>query len=796
MQKLYSRMKRIVFSTLFLFFFFSRAQAANLIGHWGFEEGSGEIAGDSSTNQLDGQIYNGEYVQGKIGHFALDFNGQNTYVEIGYSPLLNPDSVSISLWFKPRGTQLSEADLLDKGHGGNTNPYYSGYVLQYDGSHHNTINAIYGNGSNFPSLNTGGDFLDNKWHHLVAILGADDIALYMDNQLINQIPGQGAITDNDSPLYIGRHRHIGRYFNGLIDDLCFYDGPISRSEIANLYYQGSFYARSSWPSIHRDSQNSDYLPFSTTSLIENKWAGLNGEYTAMLTSVSTGPEGNIYFTTGKSEGYGNLHAYNQQGNELWRSSNLDIGAFTSTPLIDRQGDIYLGDTDEFFAFRANGIAKWKTTGVEGPFASAAFSPEGYVIAIGGYGKVYAIDPKDGHLAADPLDLPGLPPNANVITAPSSLWKCPYCDGNPGTVMVESGESLTVNDIFNGLFGYKFKITNTPAVHPRNGKIYIVGTIKSSVPPFALGKFYVIDFIPEEHGHPGSLQLIAEKGIGPGSGASPVISSDGGHIYAPDGSGILHTFDVNGNEIWSLKVGVHPSSPGTGPDGTIYTVDGSSLYAIKDLGTSGIKLWQTDLFPKIRERLAVTLPGNAVVRCNSVVSASKNLLYLTVASGYEKLFLGQTKPVFFPMESLLVVMKPPSSVSVPGTAIDPENIIEACLVLPDTTESVIALDKNGKVMVVHASINSSIAYSIAKSFNLPSLKPVGGITVLEPIRIPGDLDSNWCVDRQDFQLLTARLNNSSTSFDPFFDLNGDGKVSIADARKLVTLFTNPRGTPCN
>jgi hypothetical protein len=29
----------------------------------------------------------------------------------------------------------------------------------------------------------------------------------------------------------------------------------------------------------------------------------------------------------------------------------------------------------------------------------------------------------------------------------------------------------------------------------------------------------------------------------------------------------------------------------------------------------------------------------------------------------------------------------------------------------------------------------------------------------------------------------------------FDLNGDGQVNIADARKLTLLFNNPQGAPC-
>lgn len=62
---------------------------------------------------------------------------------------------------------------------------------------------------------------------------------------------------------------------------------------------------------------------------------------------------------------------------------------------------------------------------------------------------------------------------------------------------------------------------------------------------------------------------------------------------------------------------------------------------------------------------------------------------------------------------------------------------------------------------------------------------------------GDFNNDGCVDLADLtnELLPA-IRSGST--DLKFDLNGDGPVNIADARKLVNLFTNtnPRGASCN
>lgn len=59
---------------------------------------------------------------------------------------------------------------------------------------------------------------------------------------------------------------------------------------------------------------------------------------------------------------------------------------------------------------------------------------------------------------------------------------------------------------------------------------------------------------------------------------------------------------------------------------------------------------------------------------------------------------------------------------------------------------------------------------------------------------GDLNGDGCVDRTDYYIIVADIRGAEPH-NPAFDLNGDGVVNIADARYLVTLFTNSRGAPC-
>jgi fibro-slime domain-containing protein len=62
---------------------------------------------------------------------------------------------------------------------------------------------------------------------------------------------------------------------------------------------------------------------------------------------------------------------------------------------------------------------------------------------------------------------------------------------------------------------------------------------------------------------------------------------------------------------------------------------------------------------------------------------------------------------------------------------------------------------------------------------------------------GDLTGDKCIDKTDLTALLAVINGPNPKpAVTYHDLNGDGKVNVADSRKLVTLFTNPRGAACN
>jgi len=212
----------------------------NLIGWWKMDEGQGDIAYDSAYDH-HGSLQGGPlWVAGKVGPYALDFDGSNDYMDLGdiFNDVQLP--VTMSAWICKRG---------DSGHrifqSDNTSDTKSGFWfwVYLDG----TLQAAYG-------ANTGlyGDSRRSKvsdtivtndvWTHVAAVIrGPEDMDIY-----INGVDAGGEYegTGGDMVHVTGANASIGwsiwgpAYYDGKMDDLMIFDRSLSALEIQALYERG------------------------------------------------------------------------------------------------------------------------------------------------------------------------------------------------------------------------------------------------------------------------------------------------------------------------------------------------------------------------------------------------------------------------------------------------------------------------------------------------------------------------------------------------------------------------------
>ncbi|MFH1881675.1 MAG: LamG-like jellyroll fold domain-containing protein [Planctomycetota bacterium] len=199
----------------------------SLVGWWTFDEGTGDIAADSSGNGNDGTLHGPvEWTtEGKLGG-AMKFTGPYNYVLVENSPELNPtDAITIAAWINPswtgnnrilqKGTSDNQYRLI-KEWGDNTKFHLSG------------VGALFPQGV-LPPL--------GEWTHFAATYDGSAMKMYFDGLVVAEMSASGDIATSDEPIFIGNKHSTapaGDEFNGILDDVRIYNRALSQSEIKRL----------------------------------------------------------------------------------------------------------------------------------------------------------------------------------------------------------------------------------------------------------------------------------------------------------------------------------------------------------------------------------------------------------------------------------------------------------------------------------------------------------------------------------------------------------------------------------
>ena len=203
------------------------------VAHWKFDEGQGDTAYDSSGNGNDGTLIGPpSWVSGKVGNYALDFDGVDDYVE---TAVINLDNVSVSAWIK-----VSEEDGLYSIVG---NWESGGYGLSYNKYDNNEFHfSVHVNGA-YRSVFSNATVQLDRWYYIVGTYDGDNGYMHVDGiKQADSFAVSGTISSSVCPVMIGADPRSGQdpisFFNGLIDDVRIYDRALSAEEILVLYWQG------------------------------------------------------------------------------------------------------------------------------------------------------------------------------------------------------------------------------------------------------------------------------------------------------------------------------------------------------------------------------------------------------------------------------------------------------------------------------------------------------------------------------------------------------------------------------
>lgn len=241
----------------FLFLFSSIAHAdtrTGLVGWWQFEEGSGTSAYDSSGNGNTGTLTNApSWVAGKIGNYALSFDGSN-YVNLG-SVASNNTVGTFSAWIYV--SSWSEGVM---GYGSTNAGLYvfsfrinsSSDGVPVDGNAYMELRAYdQGVGGSVSYTLHGSTVLQrNTWYHVVLTADGSVNKIYVNGNVetivaflgsnIGKWVGGLTTPAGATKIYLASQfvsNSPSNFFNGIIDDVRIYNRALSASDVTELYNQ-------------------------------------------------------------------------------------------------------------------------------------------------------------------------------------------------------------------------------------------------------------------------------------------------------------------------------------------------------------------------------------------------------------------------------------------------------------------------------------------------------------------------------------------------------------------------------
>ena len=216
---------------------FAQLELKTLTGLWLFDEGSGNLAADSSDSALDATIEGSPaWVDGVFGS-GLELDGVDAYVEVPSH--VNPtDAITVSLWVKSMtDTWNQHGWMVEK---------RNAYIIHPNANTKNVSWPICNNGCwNKPGSWRDGEVGPNditEWHLYTTTFDSatGEWNIYIDgisesSMTINQDP----IDADDGPLYIGRDTCCdGRFGNAVIDEVAIFNVALSAAEIQMMMDKG------------------------------------------------------------------------------------------------------------------------------------------------------------------------------------------------------------------------------------------------------------------------------------------------------------------------------------------------------------------------------------------------------------------------------------------------------------------------------------------------------------------------------------------------------------------------------
>jgi hypothetical protein len=360
--------------------FVSYAEAdAALIGHWNFDEGSGQTAADSSGSGNDGTLGITAGVEDQDPTwesvscgYALTFDGSDDEVDLSSVPIGNRSAWTFTAWIKTSST--AKMTIYSEGNSGSDKYVY------IDKKSDGKVEYYLRNDPNHPIFSGSTVVHDDAWH-LVTIVqrSPTDRELYVDGKSEGTNTVNSGTVSHDVATIGTLNYQYGPtdYFAGTIDDVRIYDHALSLAEISALTASPPTDCAADWMATgsftgNGTSQSITGLGFQPeVVIIKGDLAATNGVIRSTTMSgtkdiwATTAPEANL-ITSLDSDGFsvgGDSRVNGSSSTYYWTAFNANadmvVGTYTGDGSVstDTQAISGLGFSPEYLIVISNG-ANW------------------------------------------------------------------------------------------------------------------------------------------------------------------------------------------------------------------------------------------------------------------------------------------------------------------------------------------------------------------------------------------------------------------------------------------------------
>lgn len=269
-----------------------------LVGWWKFDEGSGTLTADSTTNGDTGTLSGSPAWVTGIHSNALQFDGVDDYVVCGAGGSSSPLAVTnltIAFWAYVTNT-VQDVALVDRFNSS------LGYSVNWQSPYNRVILIL----PNIPIVPISlDDVASNVWNHFAFTYDGSNVDCYLNGHLYNSGSYTNAIGSSIYSLYLAMATWGGDNFQGKLDDVRIYNRALGAGDVTALALVDTY--GNGLPDLQKSRLGLDPNTACTTGDgIPDDWAiahGLNPLDSTVATQTCT-----LAFT----HGLNNLQVYQNQ----------------------------------------------------------------------------------------------------------------------------------------------------------------------------------------------------------------------------------------------------------------------------------------------------------------------------------------------------------------------------------------------------------------------------------------------------------------------------------------------------